>query len=211
VLAAGESFAALATFPRRSAAREALGRLAVLLQSLAGGDRTPSDAVDRVLGYYEPILRETYRDDHPRRTKDLEHLATIAARYRSLDSMLADFALEPPSDTVGDALADDPEDDLLTLSTIHSAKGLEWHTVFVLWAAEGRFPASYVVGDEEQLEEERRLCYVAITRAKQNLHLSYPIEFFDRGAGFVFGRPSRFVSGLAESVLKPVAVVEETS
>ena len=79
------------------------------------------------------------------------------------------MALEPPSDSVGDVLAADEDEGLLGLSTIHSAKGLEWHTVFVIWVVDGKFPSSYTMHDDEELEEERRLLYVAVTRAKQNL------------------------------------------
>jgi len=96
----------------------------------------------------------------------------------------------------------------LTLSTIHSAKGLEWHAVFIIWAAEGRFPSSFNVDDDE-IEEERRLMYVAATRAKAELYLTYPIHMFERGVGFVMGKPSRFIEGLPEGILQPVSLVDE--
>ncbi len=92
------------------------------------------------------MLRRAYRDDYPKRERDLEHFATIALRYRTTGQLLADMALEPPTDSVGGVLAADGEDEgMVTLSTIHSAKGLEWHAVFVLWAADGRFPSPYTV------------------------------------------------------------------
>ena len=105
----------------------------------------------------------------------------IAARYPTLESMLSDFALEPPSDAVGGTLAAAEDESRLTLSTIHSAKGLEWHTVFLIWAADGKFPAPQSMLDDAELEEERRLCYVAVTRAKRLLYLCYPIQYFERG------------------------------
>jgi DNA helicase-2/ATP-dependent DNA helicase PcrA len=123
--------------------------------------------------------------------------------------MLSDFALEPPSDTVDGALDEDNDEGRLTLSTIHSAKGLEWDTVFLLWAAEGKFPAFHGGFDDDEMEEERRLFYVAVTRAKRRLYISYPVQFFERGGGPVFGRASRFVDGLPPAVLRPVAIVEE--
>jgi DNA helicase-2/ATP-dependent DNA helicase PcrA len=141
--------------------------------------------------------------------KDLEHLVTIAARYPTVEAMLSDFALEPPSDAVGGALAEEDDETRLTLSTIHSAKGLEWHTVFLIWAADGKFPAPQSMVDETELEEERRLCYVAITRAKRLLYLCYPIQYFERGVGPAFGRPSRLVADVPEELLKPMALVEE--
>jgi DNA helicase-2/ATP-dependent DNA helicase PcrA len=123
--------------------------------------------------------------------------------------MLSDFALEPPSDSVGGGLAGPEAEERLTLSTIHSAKGLEWDTVFLLWTAEGKFPAFFSTLDPDEVEEERRLCYVAITRAKRLLYLSYPLQFYDRAQGPMLGRPSRFVADVPESVLRPMALVEE--
>ena len=117
--------------------------------------------------------------------------------------------LEPPTSSVGEVLAtDQDEEGVLTLSTIHSAKGLEWHSVFVIWAVEGRFPSLYSKEDED-LEEERRLMYVAATRAKENLFISYPINVFDRTTGMVLSRPSRFLEDIPRRILKPVFLVEE--
>jgi DNA helicase-2/ATP-dependent DNA helicase PcrA len=113
------------------------------------------------LAYYEPLLTQRY-DDSPKRLRDLEHLLTITARYKELRSFLNDLSLDPPA-SMADVTA--PTHDYLTLSTIHSAKGLEWDAVFIIWAAEGRFPAFYSLEKEEEMEEERRLMYVAATRA----------------------------------------------
>src|SRR5205809_595476 len=139
----------------------------------------------------------------------LEHVVTIAGRYRSLASLLADMALEPPTDSVGDVLAADVEEGLLTLSTIHSAKGLEWNTVFVIWLVDGRFPSYQNLHDGEEIEEERRLLYVAVTRAKEHLYLSYPIDIYDRSSGMVLGQPSRFLADLPDGVLAGLQVVDE--
>jgi len=165
--------------------------------------------IEETLRYYEPILKRVHREDHPKRRRDLEHFATIAARYQDLEQLLSDVALEPPSDSVDEVLATEPDEGLLTLSTIHSAKGLEWHAVFVIWAAEGRFPSSFNVGDDE-IEEERRLMYVAATRAKAELYLTYPIQLYERGIGLVMSKPSRFISDLPETILRPVSLVEES-
>ena len=108
------------------------------------------------------------------------------------------MALEPPHDSVTDIEAEDKEKERLTLSTIHSAKGLEWHTVFILHAIEGFFPSSQSVDKLESLEEERRLMYVASTRAKQNLYVCYPMQIFDRHQGITFSKPSRFIDGIAD-------------
>ena len=205
----GSPFERLGSSSRKGASSDELRRLGRLLDALAEENAAPAMAMERVLDYYRPILERVHHDDSPRRLRDLEHLLTIAARYRSLESMLSDFALEPPSDSVDGAVAEDPDEGRLTLSTIHSAKGLEWDTVFLLWAAEGKFPSHYSQLDEDEIEEERRLFYVAVTRAKRRLYLTYPVQYFERGGGPVFGQPSRFVQGIPPRILKPMALVEE--
>ncbi len=208
-LEGAEPWRVLAQAHVRGQVAEEIRRLARLLEELAA-ITTPAAQIARILAYYQPILRRTYREDYPKRERDLDHFATIAERYRALGALLADMALEPPSDSVGGVLAADAEQEgLVTLSTIHSAKGLEWHTVFVIWAAEGRFPSAYMVSDEADMEEERRLMYVAVTRAKSLLYLTYPMEMFERGVGVVLGRPSRFIEGLADQLLEPLALVSE--
>jgi DNA helicase-2/ATP-dependent DNA helicase PcrA len=200
---------ALASAPVRGKSAADVQRLAAVLAEVAAAE-TPGEQVGRILDYYGPVLRRVHPEDYPKRERDLEHFATIAERYRSTTSLLADMALEPPTDSVAGVLAGDGEDEgLLTLSTIHSAKGLEWQTVFVLWAADGRFPSMYGVQDDADIEEERRLMYVAVTRAKDRLYLTYPIEVYDRGVGLVMGKPSRFIEGLGDDLLEPVALVHE--
>jgi len=154
-----------------------------------------------VLDYYESILIDKF-DDHPRRMKDLEHLITIMERYTSLDQFLNDMALEPPNTSVDDTFADGAaRDDRLVLSTIHSAKGLEWNSVFVIWALEGRFPASHFRHRPEELEEELRLMYVAVTRAEEMLFITYPTQVYDRASGTLLNRPSRFIDQIPGHML----------
>lgn len=198
----------LRTYPSRGVIGEDLKRLADLLDEVSIEGLKPSEQIDAVNRYYMPILKRTHRDDLPKRQKDLEHFATITERYRSLDRLLSDMALEPPNDSVGDTLAIDREEGMLTLSTIHSAKGLEWHSVFIIWAVDGRFPSLYNKKDEE-FEEERRLMYVAATRAKENLFITYPINIFDRATGLVLSKPSRFLDGIPRKMLEPVILMEE--
>jgi DNA helicase-2/ATP-dependent DNA helicase PcrA len=187
----------------------AAARLAALLAELRRDTAArPADQIARTLEYYLPLMRESYPDDYPKRERDLEHFQTITERYRSLESMLADVALEPPSDSLGDVLAVEPDEGYLTLSTIHSAKGLEWRVVFLIWAADGRFPGPQSVGAEE-LEEERRLMYVASTRARDELYISYPIYMFDRAMGYTLGRVSRFLEDVSGEVL-PTASLQES-
>jgi DNA helicase II / ATP-dependent DNA helicase PcrA len=156
---------------------------------------------EAVLNYYQPILAGKY-DDYPKRMKDLEHLMAIMARYDRLDAFLADMALEPPSASRNNRLSVINRDrHCLTLSTVHSAKGLEWHTVFVIWALDGRFPSIHALKNEEDLEEELRLLYVAATRARENLYFSYPMQVYDRTSGVMLSRPSRFLETIPEDVL----------
>ncbi len=199
----------LRSAPRRGAFSKDLTRLADLLAE-AGSDNVPvADKVAAVVGFYVPMMRHVHPEDYPKREKDLEHFLTIAARYRSLSSLLSDMALEPPNDSVGDVLAAEIDEGLLTLSTIHSAKGLEWRAVFVIGMVDGRFPSLFNLRDENDVEEERRLLYVAVTRAKEHLYLTYPIDVYDRSTGMVLGKPSRFVDGLPSGVLPGLQVVEE--
>jgi DNA helicase-2/ATP-dependent DNA helicase PcrA len=121
------------------------------------------------------------------------------------------MALEPPNDSVGDVLAAEVDEGLLTLSTIHSAKGLEWRAVFVIGMVDGRFPSLFNLRDENDVEEERRLLYVAVTRAKEHLYLTYPIDVYDRSTGMVLGKPSRFVDGLPSALLPGLQVVGRIS
>jgi ATP-dependent DNA helicase UvrD/PcrA len=186
-----------------------LRALAGLFRRIGDGARRPDEQLGEVLRYYEPLLKRVHPDDYPKRQRDLEHFVSIAARYRSLQSLLTDMALEPPSDSVNDVLATDEEEGLLCLSTIHSAKGLEWHTVFIIWTVDGKFPSTYSMHGEEELEEERRLLYVAVTRAKQNLYLSYPINMYDRASGMVLSKPSRFLDGIPPQLLRPMQLVEQ--
>lgn len=188
--------------PEKSASNkltEKLFDLFELLHEIHNSPSLPVDKLEKVLQYYDALFKSKY-DDYNKRKKDLEIFVNIASNYKSMDSFLADMALEPPQDSVVDVEASDKEKEYLTLSTIHSAKGLEWHSVFVIHAIEGFFPSSQSFQNVEQLEEERRLMYVAATRAKQNLFVSYPMNIFDRQNGFTFSKPSRFISGVSDSL-----------
>ncbi|MFH0771216.1 MAG: ATP-dependent helicase [Candidatus Omnitrophota bacterium] len=132
---------------------------------------SPSGMVRALLKYYEPLLKAKY-DDFNKRLNDLDSLEKIASRYSSVEEFLSDMALEPPEKNFADNAERDNRS--LTLSTIHSSKGLEWHTVFVIYVAEGHLPSYRSIDDKDRIEEERRLFYVAITRAKENLFLLKP-------------------------------------
>jgi DNA helicase II / ATP-dependent DNA helicase PcrA len=192
---------------RGVAAAQGCVRLANLLAAIRQTTSRPANQLAQVVEYYLPIMRAAYPDDYPKRERDIEHFQNLAERYHSLEAMLADMALEPPTDSIGDVLAVDPEEGYITLSTIHSAKGLEWRVVFLIWAADGRFPGPMSVRPEE-LEEERRLMYVASTRARDELYITYPIYMLDRQFGHVMGRVSRFLEDLDPNLL-PTAMLQE--
>jgi DNA helicase-2/ATP-dependent DNA helicase PcrA len=197
------------------ALREASGRASTGLRELAraitqagGSPLTPAEQVNEIYGYYLPTLKEHY-DDYPKRMRDLEHLYTMAERYQKLDEFLADLALEPPDESVADVEAPGRDDERLVLSTIHSAKGLEWQCVFVIWAVDGRFPSAYSFMTETELEEERRLFYVAVTRAKRHLFLTYPVNVYDKATGAILSKPSRFLDDVPSSMFETWTLVEE--
>ncbi|GMU95130.1 ATP-dependent helicase [Ignavibacterium album] len=170
-----------------------LGPLFYLLYNLQKKKMTPSEMLQTVYEYYWDLFKANY-DDWNKRKKDLEIFLNIVENYSSVDNLLSDLAIEPIIDSVVDIGAEDKENEFVTLSTIHSAKGLEWHTVFVIHAVEGYFPSSKSADNLEQLEEERRLMYVASTRAKNNLFITYPMNLYDREAGTTLSKPSRFIS-----------------
>ena len=179
-----------------------LDRLMKLISTLDTHPMSIAEMGKTIIDYYLPILKESY-DDHPRRARDLEHLTEIMDRYESLGQFLTDMALEPPNISFENSLYDGASaTDRLILSTIHSAKGLEWHTVFVIWALDGRFPSVHTLHKEEELEEELRLMYVAATRAQEKLFFTYPGDVYDRSTGLILNRPSRYLDGIADDILE---------
>jgi DNA helicase-2/ATP-dependent DNA helicase PcrA len=158
---------------------------------------SPTEEISELAKFYLPLLKKKY-DDYHQRARDLESLERIAERYRSVERFLTDLSLEPPDKSQMDTEQENRDDEKLILSTIHSAKGLEWHSVFVIHLVDGYLPSMMSLSREE-IEEERRLFYVAATRAKQNLYLLSP-HFGRHGggyhsmSGFDFSKPSRFIS-----------------
>lgn len=172
-----------------------LSPLFYLLYELQKKKLLPSEMVQRVYDYYYDLFKANY-DDWNKRKKDLEIFQNIVENYTSVDTLLSDMAIEPIIESVVDVDATDKEEEYVTLSTIHSAKGLEWHSVFIIHAVEGYFPSARSVESLETLEEERRLMYVASTRAKNNLFITYPMNLYDREAGITLSKPSRFISDI---------------
>lgn len=204
---ADHPYAALRDVSGRSG--RGLKDLANTLESMTNAENLrPAEQVNHIYEYYLPILKDQY-DDYPKRTKDLEHLYTIAEGYPGLEEFLADLALEPPDGSVVDVEGPNRDDERLVLSTIHSAKGLEWQCVFVIWVVDGRFPSVYSFLTDEELEEERRLFYVAVTRAKRHLYLTYPINVYDKMSGMLLSKPTRFLDHVSSSLIETFVLVEE--
>jgi DNA helicase-2/ATP-dependent DNA helicase PcrA len=187
---------------------EKLINLFRLLYRIHTEEMLPTDKAQLAYDYYYPLFKDLY-DDYNKRKKDLDIFMNITENYRSLESLLSDMAIEPPVDSVTDLEPESKENEFLTLSTIHSAKGLEWHSVFIIHALEGFFPSSKSIENLDSLEEERRLMYVAATRAKQNLFISYPMNIFDRESGTTLSKPSRFISAVDPALTSQWLLEEE--
>lgn len=170
--------------------------------------RKPSDIVEDVIEYYRPILKDKY-DDYNKREKDLDHFQYLSEQYSNLEDFISDMALEPPDASVEGMYKRNSDDEALTISTIHSAKGLEWDSVFIIGAVDGRFPSAYSFNSAEEMDEELRLMYVATTRAKNNLYITYPVDMYDYSMNMVLSKPSRFLNGIPDDILEVWDITEE--
>ncbi len=200
-----DPFSYLAGYPGKAKYAPALQRLGGILESIR--PLLPFEQVQNLLEYYLPIMREKY-DRIQKREQDIEQLGRITERFDKLQDFLAEVTLEPPNKSVDGMMDTSTEDEHLVLSTIHSAKGLEWNSVFVIWLLDGRFPSMYAANDNESLQEELRLLYVATTRAMTNLYLTYPV-YYDTRAGMFFSQPSRFLDNIPEACLERWSLRDE--
>jgi len=166
------------------------------LDTLRALPPVPGDLLTRVIEAYSPLLAEKYPDDYPRRQAGLEQLEQIAATYADLDTFLADLVIENPDEDRRKA-----KEGHLVLSTVHSAKGLEWSAVLLIDLVDERFPSRHALSKPEDLEEERRLLYVACTRARDYLGLFAPETLYMRQTGGCApALPSIFLRELASGV-----------
>ena len=174
---------ALGSFTAPAAARDDLRRLAGLMDSLVQlRAAVPAASIERVREFYLPLLKKNYENPQPRES-DILHLEQLATGYTALESFLDDLVLDPPvstSDLSGPPLRDE---DWLVLSTIHSAKGLEWDAVYLIHAADGCLPSDMSTGSKEEIDEELRLTYVAMTRARDFLYVLWPLRFYGKTPG----------------------------
>ncbi|HET6568371.1 MAG TPA: ATP-dependent helicase [Rhodothermales bacterium] len=188
---------------------EALRELFDALRTLRAPETPLLQQIEVATGHYEPLLKRKYYEDYPKRLQDLEHFVSIADNFSDRGEFLSSLALDPIELTALEVEATDKDESPLVLSTIHSAKGLEFHTVFLLHALDGVLPSIYTLKEGRGVDEELRLLYVAITRAEENLFISYPVVQYRRSYGEYLSRPSRFLEDIPEDVLEPWTVVEE--
>jgi len=194
-------FAALSEFRAPSACMNEWPAFCKLMEAISNADLAEhgwQSQLAAVRRWYQPHLERLY-DGLDTREADLEQLEQVSGRYATRERFLTELTLDPPSaagDLAGDPLLDE---DYLVLSTVHSAKGQEWESVFILNVADGNFPSEFATGKPEMIEEERRLLYVAMTRAKQSLSLIAPLRYHvtqqrKDGDKHVYGARSRFMT-----------------
>jgi DNA helicase-2/ATP-dependent DNA helicase PcrA len=162
----------------------------------AGAEPNPSTQIERLMGFCALVFDRAY-DDAAVRLGDLDQLAGLAAEYGTRSRFLTEITLDPPASTSDLAGPPHLDDDYLILSTIHSAKGGEWDAVFVIHAADGNIPSDMAISEPGGLEEERRLLYVALTRARNHLHVTVPQRFYHKrfsgSPEHSYALPSRFL------------------
>jgi DNA helicase II / ATP-dependent DNA helicase PcrA len=191
----------------------------VLLELLSAQENrnNPSKQIALILEHgYERYLQENHENAETR-AEDIRGLSMYAQRYDSTETFLSELALlsterfKEPTPLVGeDVVSAGDEDELLTLTSVHQAKGLEWKAVFIIWAAEGKFPSPRSLREIDSEEEERRLWYVALTRAKDELYITYPLLMTDYNRQTVLQKPSRFVTECPPALFEIWSLEEES-
>ncbi len=169
------------------------------LNTLRNMEPKPAMILERIMAFYQPILIEKYPDDYPKRQAGLEQLGQISTSYTDMEQFLGDLSLD------GDPEEENRKENAVVLSTVHSAKGLEWKAVIIIDLVEDRFPSRKAMQRAEDLEEERRLMYVACTRAKDCLKLFVPSSVYNRASGMSDPTlPSPFVLELPNAVFERI-------
>jgi len=175
-----------------------LQKLFDILIDLKRADTDPIKQIKRIIEYYKPYFEDLY-DDHWRRVVDLDSVTELAEKYDKLEPFLTDVTLDPPQSVVKN---EEEDEDKLVLSTIHSSKGLEWDTVFIIGLNNGYMPSARSMDTIEAIEEERRLFYVAATRAENQLYISSLLNGKDRSMGYSDGTetlsPSMFIEEIED-------------
>ena len=206
--AGGYSFESLQGFTPPQSAEVDWRRLIELLLSLADSQRPWAGQVNQVREWYQRHLERLYEEFHTR-LGDLDQLELLSGQYPSRERFLTELTLDPPNATSDLSGRPSLDEDFLVLSTVHSAKGMEWDTVYVLNVVDGSFPSEFSTGKAELIEEERRLLYVAMTRAQNDLLLVVPLKFHlthqsRQGDAHVYGGRSRFMTEKVLKMLDPM-------
>jgi len=205
----------IASFPAPAAAREAFASLVEMIEQVVPmGTDNPAAQIERIRSFYDPLLPKLY-DNPTVRTRDLISLEQIASGYDSRQQFLVDLQLDPPASTADLAGVPTKDEDWLVLSTIHSAKGCEWDVVYLVHAADGFLPSDLSTGSEEEIEEERRLAYVALTRAKDFLYVSWPLRYYHKWYALsdrhTYAQLCRFFTSDVTRTLEQVNVAGESA
>jgi DNA helicase-2/ATP-dependent DNA helicase PcrA len=190
-------FSALAAFAAPAAAKDCWSQFTTLMHELARSREWKAE-IERLRKWYDPLLAARYDNAHTR-LGDLDQLERIATRHATRVAFLTDLALDPPEAAGAQAGPPLKDEDWLILSTIHSAKGQEWRAVYVLNVVDGCIPSDLATGTTAEIEEERRLLYVAMTRARDDLVLMQPMRYYVRGQRVgsdphVYAPRSRFIT-----------------
>jgi DNA helicase-2/ATP-dependent DNA helicase PcrA len=184
--------------------RKSWQQLVYTLDEIAphGRPRPPEEMIGAVLeAVYDDYLKAKF-PNYEQRREDLQVLRNYARQYESAAEFLDQLALVTSLETEGELGTRNDDDEMVNLSSVHQAKGLEWKAVFVIWMADGMFPSSRSLESNAAIEEERRLFYVAVTRAKDELYLTYPLMRLNAGYGEMFQRPSRFLGEVPTALLE---------
>ena len=200
---------ALADFVPPSAVESSWVEFAALFAALRSPGSSWPEELAAVERWYRPLLERRHDDAAPR-AADIAHLVRLAGGYPSRERFLTELALDPPAATSDESGAPSRDEDYLILSTIHSAKGQEWSAVSVLRVVDGCMPSDMATGSPFEIEEERRLLYVAMTRARHHLHLLVPQRFYvtqqsPYGDRHVYGSISRFLPAALHDLFEQVA------
>jgi len=204
-----ESFSKLLSEQKVPAkARKSWQQLVYTLDEIAPHGR-PNPPAGMIAGVIEAVYDDYLKAKFPnyeQRREDLQVLQNYARQYDKTAEFLDQLALVTSLETEGELGTRNEEDEMVNLSSVHQAKGLEWKAVFVIWMADGMFPSSRSMESATAIEEERRLFYVAVTRAKDELYLTYPLMKLNAGYGEMFQRPSRFLAEVPSTLLEEWSV-----
>jgi DNA helicase-2/ATP-dependent DNA helicase PcrA len=193
----------LLAMPVGGKSKKSWEQLAHTLDEIAPGGQAnpPSEMITSIVeAIYDDYAKANFTNYELRR-EDLNQLAAFARQFKDVHEFLSQLALISNIDTEP-ALDQTTDTEAVNLSSVHQAKGLEYHTVFVIWLADGMFPSTRSLETRDAIEEERRLFYVAITRARDELYLTYPHMRLSGGFGDVFQRPSRFLKEIPTQLIE---------